>query len=507
VGAELLTRSSELAAVLLRVAGWETLFSTILFLIVLILTWLLRHASPILRHALWGLVLLRLALPVDLWVPYSLGGLAGEAEIAPAVEAVWFEAWPSAAASESGELNEASAAQAAEDSEAGAASWLMLVLALWLAGVSIVGYALLRKRSFYRRVARRSSPVGDPGVLAIAGRWKNEFGIRRSVRIVTSEDLRSPFTFGSLRPVVYLPRAILGMDQPELLESVLAHEMAHVSRWDDVLLQLQLLLSVLYFFNPVAWLSARRMREESERVCDRLVLSRGGLSARTYGQSIVAVLRLGLPSEPTFIPALGRTKERLEMRLKAIMREEPAARARATYSLPLAFALGLFLLPMARGPQVEEAPARLDQPQEVVLSNPMPGSRITAAWGPTLSPFTGKEVHHRGIDVVGKPGAEIHAPAAGVVEVATVEYSGGRDHGTVVVLDHGNGIKTFYSHLDVLAVREGERVSRGEALGTQGSTGKVTGAHLHFEVWVDGEYTDPALFVAEWRGQQSSFGI
>ncbi|KPJ94201.1 MAG: hypothetical protein AMS18_04175 [Gemmatimonas sp. SG8_17] len=499
MGAELLVRSSEVASVLLRVAGWETLFSAILFPIVLVLTWLLRRASPVLRHALWGLVLLRLALPIDFWVPYSLGSLAGEAEMAPVVEAVWSEAWPSAAASQSDIVSEASAAQAVEDSEAGPDSWLVLVLALWLAGASAIGYALFRKRRFYERLVRRSSPVSDPEVLAMASRWRIEFGIRQSVRIVTSAELRSPFTFGSLRPVVYLPRAILELGRPELLESVLAHEMAHVSRRDEVLLQLQLLLSALYFFNPVAWLSARRMREESERICDALVLSRGSLSARTYGQSIVAVLRIGLPSGPNFIPALAGTKERLEMRLKTLMRREGTGTpVRTAYSLPLAFALGLFLLPMARGPQVENGPVRLYQPQEVVLANPMPGSRITAAWGPMVSPFTGKEVHHRGIDVVGTPGAEIYAPAAGVVEVATVEYSGGRDHGTVVILDHGSGIKTFYSHLDVLAVREGQRVSQGEALGTQGSTGKVTGAHLHFEVWVDGEYTDPALFVAEW---------
>ena len=106
--------------------------------------------------------------------------------------------------------------------------------------------------------------------------------------------------------------------------------------------------------------------------------------------------------------------------------------------------------------------------------------------------------------MVGKPGSEIHAAAAGRVEEATTDYAGGAAHGTVVILDHGGGIKTFYSHLDRLDVAKGQSVACGEVLGTQGTTGKVTGAHLHFEVWENGEFRDPALFVSEWREEGST---
>jgi murein DD-endopeptidase MepM/ murein hydrolase activator NlpD len=303
--------------------------------------------------------------------------------------------------------------------------------------------------------------------------------------------------------VVYLPRALLQDDRWGLIESVLAHELAHVARWDDLLLEIQLLVSVLYFFNPVAWVCARRMRDESERICDGMVLGSGGISAKTYGQSILAVLQLGVTTEPNLIPALVSTKERLEMRLKSIKKGSSLRRANVLYSLPAALAFGLVLLPMSTGSMKPEnaeiadavAPAR---PQDAVLANPMPGSRVSSAWGRRTNPYTGEEAHHRGVDLVNKPGSPVHAAADGVVEVATADYAGGENHGTVIIIDHGGGLKTFYSHLDMLAVEVGDRVSRGGRIGTQGSTGKVTGPHLHFEVWVDGEYVDPARFVADW---------
>jgi murein DD-endopeptidase MepM/ murein hydrolase activator NlpD len=387
----------------------------------------------------------------------------------------------------------------------GSASDGLPVVALWLVGVVAVGAVVVGRRRRYGRVIRAAEPVRDAGVRAVAEAWRERFGVRRSVRLVTSGELGTPFTSGSVRPVIYLPDAVLRHEDSAVVESVIGHEMAHIKRWDDLQLILQLIVSVLYFFNPVAWLAAGRMREESERICDALVLSHGALAPATYGRSMLAVVRLGFPSEAGPMPALANSKKRLQMRIESIMKMKAAAtrRLRVAYALPTAFALGVFLLPMASGARSDVAAeaevAAPPQEAEVVLANPLPGSRVSATWGPMINPFTGKQAHHRGIDLVGRAGAQIHAAGDGLVEEATTEYSGGTDHGTVVVLDHGAGIKTFYSHLGGLAVREGQRVSQGDVLGTQGVTGKTTGPHLHFEVWVNGEYADPALYVADWR--------
>jgi murein DD-endopeptidase MepM/ murein hydrolase activator NlpD len=503
--------ASELAAAVLRAGGWEVLFSGLLFLIVLGLTGLLRNAAPSLRHALWGLVLLRLVLPLDLAMPFSLGALVERVRLVPAIESAWPDAWPASTVAGQAPLGDEGRATARGTLDA--ASWELVVLAAWALGVVIVGSGLGRRRRSYREVVGRARPVSEPAVLGRLHCWQSELGIRRSVRLVTSDEPHVPFTFGTIRPAIFLPRAVLESREADLVESVLAHELAHVRRWDDLLLKAKLCVASLYFFNPVAWLTLRRMQEESERICDETVLSSGRLSARAYGRSIVAVLRLGVGQEASLAPALFSRRGTLRARLEAIMSRQSHRRigGRTLYPIPVAMALGLLLLPMA-GPSdvgsggAEVAAQSVSRGQEVgvlALSNPMPGARISAAWGPMLNPFTREEAHHRGVDLVGKPGSEIHAAAAGQVEEATTDYADGAGHGTVVIVDHGGGIKTFYSHLDRMDVAKGQSVARGDVLGTQGATGKVTGAHLHFEVWESGEFRDPALFVGEW-GEEGS---
>ena len=114
-------------------------------------------------------------------------------------------------------------------------------------------------------------------------------------------------------------------------------------------------------------------------------------------------------------------------------------------------------------------------------------------------PWNGNEVFHKGIDVASAAGTSVLAPAPGVVVVATEEYEPSRASGTVVIVDHGDGLQTMYAHLGSLEVAEGESVSRGQPLARVGSTGKSTGPHLHFEVRRNGEPQDPANYVADWR--------
>lgn len=98
---------------------------------------------------------------------------------------------------------------------------------------------------------------------------------------------------------------------------------------------------------------------------------------------------------------------------------------------------------------------------------------------------------HNGIDIGAPTGTPIVASASGEAFFSGV--LGG--FGNVVFIDHFNGLITVYAHQDSLAVREGERVSRGQVIGTVGSTGNSTGPHLHFETRVDGVPRDPLTFL------------
>jgi murein DD-endopeptidase MepM/ murein hydrolase activator NlpD len=88
-------------------------------------------------------------------------------------------------------------------------------------------------------------------------------------------------------------------------------------------------------------------------------------------------------------------------------------------------------------------------------------------------------VLHAGIDLAEPAGTPIHAAGAGTVVTAGWAYSG---YGISVVIDHGNGVLTHYAHQSSTAVKVGQRVTAGQTIGYEGSTGDSTGPHLHFEV-------------------------
>ena len=99
---------------------------------------------------------------------------------------------------------------------------------------------------------------------------------------------------------------------------------------------------------------------------------------------------------------------------------------------------------------------------------------------------------HAGIDIAAPMGAPIAAAATGRVVLAT---RAGGPYGTMVIIDHGDGIRTVYGHLSELEVDVGEQVDRGQLIGLCGSTGFSTGPHLHFEVRRDGELLDPLSYL------------
>jgi hypothetical protein len=112
---------------------------------------------------------------------------------------------------------------------------------------------------------------------------------------------------------------------------------------------------------------------------------------------------------------------------------------------------------------------------------------ISSGFGSRRDPFTGATDFHPGLDISGNTGQEIQAPADGTVVDAS--YSG--NYGNLVTIDHGFGITTRYAHLSRFAVTPGRKVSRGEVIGYVGTTGRSTNSHLHYEVLVNGQLTNP----------------
>jgi murein DD-endopeptidase MepM/ murein hydrolase activator NlpD len=137
----------------------------------------------------------------------------------------------------------------------------------------------------------------------------------------------------------------------------------------------------------------------------------------------------------------------------------------------------------------------------LVLSWPMAGARITQPFGPStllLEPPLGAYPHfHTGIDIAAALGTRVTAAADGVV-VAVANTSVG--YGNYVIVAHGGGIMTLYGHLLETDVRVGDRVARGQRVGLEGSSGMSTGPHLHFELRVNDQVTDPMPYLPRLTG-------
>lgn len=120
--------------------------------------------------------------------------------------------------------------------------------------------------------------------------------------------------------------------------------------------------------------------------------------------------------------------------------------------------------------------------------------QVVSGFGYRYHPILHYMRMHSGIDLSARSGVAIHATGDGVVEVAGANATGYAGYGVVCVIDHGFGFKTLYAHMAKVTVKQGDRVHRGEQVGTVGSSGLSQGVHLHYEVIQNGKKVNPVYF-------------
>jgi bla regulator protein blaR1 len=374
------------------------------------------------------------------------------------------------------------------------------LLVLWAGIVVALALRDAARARAHRSVLARSSVLSGGPAARLTERWRRQLRVRRRVRLVSADAPLSPFTAGLLRPVVFVPRALLARENRHALRAALGHELAHVARWDVGWIRLERWVTRLYFFHPVVWLVSRRRHAGRESLCDAMAVSRGLLSGPRFVRGLLDALQLDLKGVEA--PSLTMSQRRILMRSRTVLAVRSTRRSRPILAAALAALVGSVVLPLARadahgaGEEASPALATSESPAPR-YANPVPTGRVTRPYGEGVNPFTSAAEFHTGIDLGAPEGTSILAPADGVVEVATTHYAPLESAGTVVILDHRDGHKTFYSHLAEAKVTAGAHVSRGATIGLVGSTGRSTGPHLHFEVWEKGQHIDPAAVVPE----------
>jgi murein DD-endopeptidase MepM/ murein hydrolase activator NlpD len=136
------------------------------------------------------------------------------------------------------------------------------------------------------------------------------------------------------------------------------------------------------------------------------------------------------------------------------------------------------------------------------LVAPVTHAILSDGFGYRRDPVNGRGARHEGLDLRAVRNAAVIAPAAGTVIAAGWDGA----FGNLIQVDHGFGVVSRYAHLSRMLVRKGDVVAPGEQIGVVGATGRVTGTHLHYEIWVDGQPRDPMRFITAVSRPFAGFG-
>jgi HEAT repeat protein/beta-lactamase regulating signal transducer with metallopeptidase domain len=246
-----------------------------------------------------------------------------------------------------------------------AADWLGL---LWASIAAAILGRYFASVASVRWLTRNAEPVCDP-------RWRDasdvasaELGLPEAPALLASDHITVPFTSGILRPVVIVPSSALRTWSDERIAVVLLHELAHVRRRDCLVQAMTQLACAAYWFNPLTWIAARRLRSERERACDDLVLEAGTRGA-DYAQHLLDIARMATSRRSLSAAALAMARpSELEGRLLAILDGRRTRRAAGTrLSWRMAVALVVIVVPLASvQPVAREASLAIDDVASLV---------------------------------------------------------------------------------------------------------------------------------------------
>lgn len=251
--------------------------SSLVAAVLLAVVWVGRRWPAQLRHAIILIALVKFAVPPILATPVGIFSIFGPAislntELPPAAIA---NAGDEAAATGFGAL--------------GAVTWKGWLLVAHALGLLVAGTWAAMQISQIITMSRRAKPVTSGPLYEQLTRLSIRLGLRRRVRLLVTDEMLSPMAFGVLRPRMIVSASVRDELPPEQLETVLAHELAHHRRGDLIVNWIQMILTVVWWFNPVVRLLTRASRKTSEDCCDDILLSRKLTTNDRYCRALLSV--------------------------------------------------------------------------------------------------------------------------------------------------------------------------------------------------------------------------
>ena len=267
------------------------------------------------------------------------------------------------------------------------------------------------------------------------------------------------------------------------------HELVHLQRRDPQQLLLLRILVALCWFNPVLRLIEQAFIRSMELAVDKTVLQKQPEQALLYGQTLLCSLKQSQAEQmPALMPGFiqsNASQSFYQQRLQLLFQPTPQLSFWQRWRITALLCSTALLLNVGCAQLSFSSP-----PQEWVL--PVGKVPINSFYG-EKHPFR-KNRPHQGLDFGAKRGATVKAAQKGKVLIADAKSLNNR-YGKAVLIDHGHGYQTLYAHLDDFYIEAGQTVEPGQPIGKVGSTGRVTGPHLHFELLVDGKQQDPTPYL------------
>ncbi|HYE72403.1 MAG TPA: M56 family metallopeptidase, partial [Blastocatellia bacterium] len=195
--------------------------------------------------------------------------------------------------------------------------WLWAVLAVWMSGALAVLMRIVIGVAKVRRTMKRAQVIAEPEWMAALWHLSSELQLRRKVVLYRGEEIKLPMTWGLWHSAVLLPEDCLNWSD-DVRELVLLHELAHIKRGDCLTQLLGQIACAAYWFNPLVWTAARKLRVERELACDDYVL-RVGARASDYASCLVEIARSFGIARSASVVAVGMACSQLESRVRAIL--------------------------------------------------------------------------------------------------------------------------------------------------------------------------------------------
>ena len=223
----------------------------------------------------------------------------------------------------------------------GTAKWIMLLIATWAAGTFLALLIWGMRWLELRALVRAARPLT---ILAMSA----------PVPVLTSSSPVEPGLIGIFRPVLMLPDGIQARLNPQEMDAILAHELCHFRRRDNLTAAVHMLVESLFWFHPLVWWLGRRLMNERERACDEAVLAAGN-DPRVFAEGILNVCRFTIQAPQACASALSGAN--LRMRIETILANRTPRRLGRgqKFGLSVLAALSLSLLVLAGREQAREA--------------------------------------------------------------------------------------------------------------------------------------------------------